>query len=115
VLAATGSELHLAAAARQELEAGGVPTRLVSMPSWELFDAQSEAYRHEVLPQGITVVAVEAGVSRGWCKYVGRDGAVIAIDRFGASAPGGELMERFGFTVDNVLRVAREVVALGRS
>jgi len=115
VLAATGSELHLAAAAREELEAGGLPARVVSMPSWELFDAQPEAYRHEVLPPGVPVVAVEAGVTRGWREYVGPAGAIVGMDRFGASAPGGELMERFGFTVDHVVRVAREVTAASRS
>ncbi|NOZ95963.1 MAG: transketolase, partial [Acidobacteria bacterium] len=114
ILAATGSELHLAAAAREELEAAGLPTRLVSMPSLELFDAQPETSRHEVLPPGLPVVAVEAGVTRGWRDYVGDGGAVIGMDRFGASAPGGELMVRFGFTVDNVVRVAREVAAVRR-
>jgi len=110
ILAATGSELHLAVAAREELEAGGIPTRVVSMPSWELFDAQPEEHRRAVLPPGVPVVAVEAGVSRGWREYVGENGAVIGMDRFGASAPGGELARRFGFTVDNVVRTARGLI-----
>ena len=111
VLVATGSELHLAVAARERLEASGTPVRVVSMPSWELFDAEPPGYRHGVLPPGVPVLAIEAGVSRGWREYVGERGAVIGMNRFGASAPGGELARRFGFTVDNVVETARSLIA----
>ena len=113
ILAATGSELHLVMAARDILTAEGVPTRVVSMPSWERFEAQPVAYRDEVLPPAVTArVAIEAGVSLGWDRWVNtRDGAIIAIDRYGMSAPAVEIFEKFGFTVDNVAEVARGVLA----
>ncbi|GAB4252963.1 MULTISPECIES: transketolase family protein [Deferrisoma] len=114
LLIATGSEVHLALGAAERLEAEGVPTRVVSLPSWELFEAQDPAYRAEVLPPGVTArVAVEAASAFGWERYVGPAGAVVGIDRFGASAPAQVLAEKFGFTVENVLRACREV--LGRA
>ncbi len=114
VLLATGSEVSLAVAARQRLEEEGVPTRVVSMPSWELFEAQDAAYRERVLPAALTQrVAIEAASSFGWQRYVGSQGAILGIDRFGASAPGEINQERFGFTVDNVARVARAVIGIG--
>jgi transketolase len=102
VLIATGSELHIAAAARDLLEAKGIATRLVSMPCWELFEVQSEAYRDSVLPTGTFKVSVEAGVSLGWERYVGRGGLIFGIDRFGASAPADRLYQEFGFTSNNI-------------
>jgi transketolase len=102
VLMATGSELHIAAAARDLLETKGIATRLVSMPCWELFEAQSEAYRESVLPSGTFKASVEAGVSLGWERYVGRGGLIFALDRFGASAPADRLYAEFGFTSNNI-------------
>ena len=85
--------------------------RLVSMPSWELFAEQSQAYRDEVLPPGVTKrLAVEAGVTLGWERYVGTEGDILGIDHFGASAPGNVLFEQFGFTVENVLTYARALL-----
>ncbi|SHG31903.1 transketolase [Desulfacinum infernum DSM 9756] len=112
ILLATGSEVHLALAAKDILEKEkGVPTRVVSMPSWELFAAQPPTYRDSVLPPQVRArVAVEAGTTMGWHRWVGDAGAVIGIDRFGASAPGGEVMKRFGFTVENVVETALRVL-----
>jgi len=110
ILAASGSEVALALDARAELEAAGIPTRVVSMPSWELFDAQHPDYRRSVLPPDVPTVAVEAGVTRGWREYVGDRGEVIGVDRFGASAPGGEVMERLGLTAARVAAAARRLV-----
>jgi len=111
ILIATGSEVPLALDARRELEKGGVATRVVSLPSWELFDEQTAAYRAEVLPDRVPKVSVEAGVSLGWSKYVGTHGASIGVDRFGASAPGPVVQREFGFTVDHVVEVARTLLA----
>jgi len=83
----------------------------VAMPSWELFEAQPEDYRREVLPLEVRArVAVEAGTSLGWERYVGPEGAIVSVERFGASAPGAEVLERFGFTPENVAQLAREVI-----
>ncbi len=113
ILIATGSEVSLAMAARELLTAEGVPTRVVSMPSWERFEAQPVAYRDEVLPPNVTArVSIESGVSLGWDRWVNqREGAIMAIDRYGASAPADEIFEAFGLTVENVARVARGVRA----
>ncbi|MFZ3036111.1 MAG: transketolase [Rugosibacter sp.] len=105
VLIATGSEVDLAIKAQAQLAAEGIAARVVSMPCTNRFDAQDEAYRNSVLPQGVVRVAIEAGVTDGWYKYVGLDGAVIGIDRFGESAPAGVLFKTFGFTVENVVAV----------
>jgi transketolase len=107
ILIASGSEVTLALAAQQALLQRNVHVRVVSMPSWELFDDQPQAYRDTVLPPEMSVrLAIEAGVSQGWHRYVGARGDVLAVDTFGASAPGDEMMTRYGFTVDNVcLRV----------
>ncbi len=110
VLVATGSEVQLAVEAHRRLEDEGVPVRVVSMPSWELFDAQPAAVRDSILPPGVPVVAVEAGISRGWERYTGAHGAVIGIDRFGASAPGPEVMRRLGLTVENVVKTCHTVL-----
>jgi len=103
VLIATGSEVHLAMAARAELSKRGIGTRVVSMPCWELFRAQSPRYRASVLPKSARKVAIEAGATPGWREWVGDRGAVIGLDRFGASAPGSVAMEKLGFTVEHVV------------
>lgn len=111
ILLATGSELHLAAAAHTKLAAEGIHVRVVSLPSWELFEAQDAAYRNSVLPPAVTKrLAVEAGSRMGWERYVGPHGAVLGMDRFGESAPGGTLMKAFGFTVDNVVARLKELL-----
>jgi transketolase len=103
ILIASGSEVHLVLGARQKLQGQGTDARVVSMPSWELFNAQSKKYRDSVLPPSVQVrLAVEAGVTQGWHQYVGDLGDVIGIDRFGASAPGPVVMREYGFTVENV-------------
>jgi len=112
VLVGTGSEVHLVLAAREELEKIGISARVVSMPSWELFEEQGGQYRRSVLPEGVPALAVEAGVTAGWHKHVGDKGAVIGLDRFGESAPGKTVYEKLGFTVDNVVRQA--ALLLGR-
>jgi transketolase len=103
VIIATGSEVHLALKAREELAKGGVAARVVSMPSWEIFEKQAAEYRVKVLPPGFPKVAVEAGSTLGWHKWVGDSGAVVGLDRFGASAPGKIALERLGFNVENVV------------
>ncbi|CAG4884580.1 transketolase 1, thiamin-binding [Georgfuchsia toluolica] len=110
VLIATGSEVELALKAQAALQAQGIPARVVSMPCTSLFDAQDKAYRDSVLPQGIARVAIEAGVTAGWYKYVGLDGAVIGLDRFGESAPAGVLFKEFGFTVEHVVQAVASVL-----
>jgi transketolase len=110
-LLATGSEVPLALAAQEALKAKGVSARVVSLPSWELFDAQPEEYRDEVLPPALTArVAVEAAVSLGWHKYVGLRGGLVTLDRFGASAPGEVALEKLGFNVENVARTVLSVL-----
>jgi len=111
VLIATGSEVSLAMAVRQQLAQEGTGVRVVSMPSTNVFDRQDLAWKLAVLPSCVPRVAVEAGVSDFWWKYVGLDGAVIGIDRFGESAPAGELFHYFGFTTDNVSNVLRRTLA----
>ena len=104
ILIATGSEVHLALEVHEKLLAEGVKTRVVSMPSWELFEQQPENYRQEVLPPDVTQrVSIEAGVTLGWHRYVGSEGEIIGIDHFGASAPGNILLKEFGFTSINIL------------
>ncbi len=110
VIIATGSEVALATGAKKMLDEQGIPTRVVSMPCTSLFDRQDAAYRESVLPTGIPRVAVEAGVSDFWRKYVGLEGAVVGIDRFGESAPGGELFKFFGVTVEGVIAAAKSVL-----
>src|SRR2546428_436144 len=110
VVIATGSEVHLAVAAQALLAAEGIALRVVSMPSTSVFDRQSEDYRKSVLPPGLPRVAVEAGVTDYWRKYVGLEGAVVGIDRFGESAPAGDLFKFFGFTPENVAKAARSVL-----
>lgn len=111
ILIATGSEAALALAAAEKLAGQGIRVRVVSMPSWELFEAQPAQYREQVLPHAVTArLAVEAGVSQGWDRYVGDHGDVLGIERFGASAPGGTVMREYGFTVENVCARALRLV-----
>lgn len=111
ILIGTGSELQLCVGAYEQLKADGIKARVVSMPSWELFEQQSAEYRLSVLPPNVKArVAVEAGTSLGWKAYVGDEGRVIGRRDFGASAPAKELMKQFGFTVENVVKTARELV-----
>jgi len=111
ILMGTGSELQLCAGAADKLRGEGKKVRVVSIPSWELFDAQDAAYRESVLPKGVTKrLAVEAASSFGWCRYIGSEGAMISVDRFGVSAPGPVALEKFGFTVDNVVAKAKELL-----
>ncbi|MGY0560973.1 transketolase [Luteimonas sp. A277] len=108
ILIATGSEVGIAMEAKAALDAAGTPTRVVSMPSTDVFDRQDAAYRESVLPNAVRKrVAVEAGITDFWRKYVGLDGAVIGIDRFGASAPGGVLFKHFGFTAEAIVEAAK--------
>ncbi len=110
----TGSELQLAFGAAETLEAEGIPTRVVSLPCWERFEIQDPEYRDAVLPPEVRKrVSVEVGVSLGWERWVGDEGAIIGLDHFGASAPAATIFERFGFTTDRVADVARRVVRDG--
>jgi transketolase len=109
LLLATGSEVALCVEAYEQLKAEGIKARVVSMPSWELFEHQDESYRAEVLPPEVTArVSVEQASTFGWRKYVGQTGRAIGMRTFGASAPLKELQKRFGFTVDNVVAAAKE-------
>ncbi len=114
MLIATGSELPLAVEAQKVLAAAGVPVRVVSMPSTTVFDRQSVEYKASVLPAGVPRIAIEAGVTDFWWKYVRAEGAVIGVDRFGESAPAGALFKHFGFTVDNVVATVNAVIAEGK-
>jgi transketolase len=103
----TGSELSVALGAADLLAEDDVRARVVSMPSWELFEAQPDGYRDAVLPPGLPSVAVEAGVAQGWERWVDR---TVSIDRFGASAPGAEVLEKLGITAENTARTARDLL-----
>ncbi len=110
----TGSELQLAFAAAEALEAEGIPTQVVSLPCWERFELQDEAYRDAVLPPSVRKrVSVEIGISLGWERWVGDQGAIVGLDHYGASAPAGTIFERFGFTAERVTDIARGVVRDG--
>jgi len=111
IIIATGSEVELALKAADELNAAGKKIRVVSMPSTNIFDAQDAAYKESVLPAAVTKrVAVEAGVTDGWWKYVGTNGKIVGLDRFGESAPAGQLFKEFGFTVENVVKNVESVL-----
>jgi transketolase len=110
VLIATGSEVKLALDAQTALAAEGIPARVVSMPSTNVFDRQSKEYQQSVLGQHIRRIAIEAAHGDFWRKYVGLHGEVVSIDTFGASAPAGKLFEHFGFTVQHVVEVAKGVL-----
>ncbi len=109
-LIATGSEVPLALAAQKILSDDGVAVRVVSMPSTSVFDRQDAAYRDSVLPRGMPRVAIEAGVTDFWRKYVGLEGAVVGIDSFGESAPAADVFKHFGFTPENVVKAVRSVL-----
>jgi transketolase len=111
ILIGTGSETQLCVKAAEQLRGEGKKVRVVSMPCWELFDEQDAEYRESVLPKAVTKrLSVEAGTSFGWCKYTGSEGGSVSIDTFGASAPGPVCMEKFGFTVDNVVAKAKQLL-----
>jgi transketolase len=112
VIVGTGSEVSVALEAAERLDGDGVRARVVSMPSWELFAAQDEAYRDSVLPRDLPSVSVEAGISQGWERWVDRS---VSIDRFGASAPGLEVLRRLGITAEAVAGAAVELVAAVRT
>jgi transketolase len=111
IIVATGSEVQLACAAASDLASEGLPVRVVSMPCVEIFEEQDAGWRNAVLPPDLPVVAVEAGATRGWWRYVGRGGAVIGIDRFGESAPAPDLFAHFGFTPRRITDAVRSVTA----
>lgn len=110
ILIGTGSEVELALKAQAKLAEEGIDASVVSMPSWDLFDAQSEEYKESVLPAGVTKFAVEAGVPYGWSRYTGSEKNVLGITTFGASAPGGVMLEKYGFTVDNLVAKVKAVL-----
>jgi len=110
ILIATGSEVSVALSAAKLLAADGITTRVVSMPSWRIFDEQSTEYKVSVLPASVPKLAVEAGASLGWWKYVGSNGGVVGLDRFGASAPGKVVMTELGFTAENVAATAKIIL-----
>ncbi len=103
VLLATGSEVELALSVAEALEAQGIGADVVSMPCWSRFDAQDAAYRADILPGETLIVSIEAGATLGWERYTGRSGVNIGLDRFGASAPAGDLFRHFGFTVEAIV------------
>ncbi|HOF28256.1 MAG TPA: transketolase C-terminal domain-containing protein, partial [Anaerolineaceae bacterium] len=110
ILMATGSELSLALEAGKKLEKQGRNVRVVSFPSWELFEKQSKKYKQSVLPDEVKRrISIEAGVTTGWQKYVGSEGIALGIDHFGTSAPGELVMEKFGFSVENIVKLARKL------
>jgi transketolase len=112
ILIGTGSELSLCVEAYEKLTGEGMRARVVSMPSWEIFEQQDEAYRQNVFPPDVrSRVSVEAGSIFGWERYVGLDGAIIGMTTFGASAPAKDLFKKYGFTTDHIIQAAREVLA----
>ena len=109
IIIATGSEVQLAMEVSRELDCRGIESRVVSMPSTDVFDRQPEAYRESVLPKAVTKrIAIEAGSAEYWAKYVGLEGAVIGMTSFGESAPAEELFEHFGFTLENALERVKD-------
>ncbi|MFJ7975036.1 transketolase [Peribacillus sp. JNUCC 23] len=111
ILLATGSEVSLAASAKQELEKENVSVRVVAIPSWELFNSQSKEYQQQVLPASVTKrVALEMGISLGWERFVGHEGRILSIDTFGASGSGASVLEYFGFTTENVVKISKELL-----
>lgn len=111
ILIGSGAELHICIEAAKVLEKDGIGTRVVSMSSWELFDKSPAVYKKRILPEKITKrIAVEAGISMGWDRFTGKDGKIIAIDKFGASAPGNKVLEEYGFTAENIVKTAKEIM-----
>lgn len=115
LIVGTGAELWPALQAAEQLKKEGMAARVVSMPSWKLFEEQSEAYKASIFPDYLPKLAVEAGSGLGWWKYVGRHGDVIGLDRFGASAPGRTVLEELGFGADNVAKHAKALVERSRN
>jgi transketolase len=111
-LVATGSEVHLALEAQEQLKQKDIQARVVSLPCWKLFEEQPEEYQNKVIPPEVPILAIEAGSSLGWKSYVGPHIGVIGVNRFGASAPGKTVMDKYGFNVDNVIAHAEAI--LGR-
>ena len=110
---ATGAEVHLLLDAHEQLQKKGIASRVVNIPSWELFEAQPKEYREQVLPSSIRArFAVEAGSPLGWERYTGIDGEILAMDRFGASAPAKVLFEAFGFTAEQVVKRVEKLLAV---
>jgi len=110
ILIGTGSEVWACVDAKKQLESEGIRARVVSMPSWEIYDEQPDGYKQSVMPDGVPKLAVEAGSPLGWWKYVGKDGGVIGLDRYGASAPGPTVLEKLGFTGPSVAARAKELI-----
>ncbi len=111
ILIATGSEVAMTLDAARKLAAENIKVRVVSLPSWEIFDRQKQEYRNSVLPPQIhTRIAVEAGIKLGWEHYVGLKGRIIGMDSFGASAPGPVLYEKFGFTAEKIIATAKDLI-----
>ncbi|MGA7263409.1 MAG: transketolase C-terminal domain-containing protein, partial [Stellaceae bacterium] len=111
ILIATGSEVSVTLQAHNQLTREGIASRVVSMPSWDLFQSQPQSYRDTVLPPGVKArVSIEAGSTLGWERYVGLDGAIIGLDRFGASAPGEIVMRELGFTPEHVVQAAKSLI-----
>jgi transketolase len=110
ILIGTGSEVWPCEEAKKQLDAEGIQARVVSMPSWEIFDEQPSVYKQSVLPDGVPKLAVEAGSPLGWWKYVGKEGGVIGLDRYGASAPGPTVLDKLGFTAPNIVARAKDLL-----
>ena len=114
ILMASGSEVQLAIESAETLADEGIASRVVSFPSWDLFEKQPDSYKKKVLPAEINArLAIEAGVSFGWQKWVGDAGDVLAVDRYGASAPGSKVFEEYGFTVSNIVKKAKSMIEKG--
>jgi transketolase len=112
ILIATGAEIHIALEAQKILTDRGIPTRVVNMPSWEIYENRLDSYKSRILPPAIkNRIVIEAGSSMGWERYAGPDGKIISIDRFGASAPGGTVLEKFGFTAENIVNTALKMLS----
>ncbi len=110
IIVATGSEVSLVLQSLPELEKAGIKARVISMPSFRIFEEQDEAYKDSIFPHGIAKVSVEAGATMGWWKYIGRDGAAIGVDKFGASAPGPEVLEKYGFSPANIVEQTKKAM-----
>lgn len=111
IVVATGSEVSLVLQTLPEFEKAGIKARVISMPSFHVFEEQSEEYKQSIFPHGVPKVAVEAGATMGWWKYVGRDGSIVGLDHFGGSAPGPEVLAHFGFTPENIVKAAQAAIA----
>ena len=110
IVVATGSEVSLVVNSLPKLEEAGIKARVISMPSFRIFEEQEDAYKDSIFPHGVPKVSVEAGATMGWWKYIGRDGSAIGVDKFGASAPGPEVLEKYGFTAENIIEQAKKAM-----